>query len=96
MEDQAHQKLIDATEFVPAQNKLGGFVYAGGTIGNSASYDVVNGTSTNSTANITSNGTITVGGNYTNYGRVVINGASSDFTENTSYAAVNNSTGTLS
>jgi hypothetical protein len=34
----AHQKLIDATEFVPAQNKLGGFVYAGGTMAFTTAY----------------------------------------------------------
>ena len=34
----AHQRLIDATEFVPAQNKLGGFVYAGGTMAFTTAY----------------------------------------------------------
>ncbi len=34
----AHQKLIDAAQFVPEQNKLGGFVYAGGTMAFTAAY----------------------------------------------------------
>jgi hypothetical protein len=33
-----NQKLIDATQFVPEQNKLGGFVYAGGTMAFTAAY----------------------------------------------------------
>ena len=33
-----HQRLIDATEFVPQQNSLGGFVYAGGTMAFTAAY----------------------------------------------------------
>jgi hypothetical protein len=33
-----HQKLIDATEFVPQQNSMGGFVYAGGTMAFTAAY----------------------------------------------------------
>ena len=34
----ANQKLIDAAQFVPEQNKLGGFVYAGGTMAFTAAY----------------------------------------------------------
>lgn len=34
----AHQELIDAAKFVPEQNKLGGFVYAGGTMAFTAAY----------------------------------------------------------
>ena len=34
----AHQQLIDASQFVPEQNKLGGFVYAGGTMAFTAAY----------------------------------------------------------
>lgn len=34
----AHQKLIDASEFVPLQNSMGGFVYAGGTMAFTAAY----------------------------------------------------------
>ena len=34
----AHQKLIDAAEFVPQQNSLGGFVYAGGTMAFTTAY----------------------------------------------------------
>ncbi len=34
----ANQKLIDASQFVPEQNKLGGFVYAGGTMAFTAAY----------------------------------------------------------
>ena len=33
-----HQELIDAAKFVPEQNKLGGFVYAGGTMAFTAAY----------------------------------------------------------
>lgn len=35
---QPGQKLIDETAFVPAQNALGGFVYAGGTMAFTAAY----------------------------------------------------------
>ncbi|MEY3887606.1 MAG: hypothetical protein RL650_1698 [Pseudomonadota bacterium] len=34
----AHQQLVDASQFVPEQNKLGGFVYAGGTMAFTAAY----------------------------------------------------------
>ncbi len=34
----AKQKLIDAAHFVPEQNKLGGFVYAGGTMAFTSAY----------------------------------------------------------
>jgi hypothetical protein len=37
-EPQAHQRQITQTEFVPAQNALGGFVYAGGTMAFTAAY----------------------------------------------------------
>ena len=35
---QPHQTLIDETAFVPAQNAMGGFVYAGGTMAFTAAY----------------------------------------------------------
>lgn len=35
---QLHQTLIDETAFVPAQNAMGGFVYAGGTMAFTAAY----------------------------------------------------------
>ncbi len=35
---QPHQSLIDETAFVPAQNAMGGFVYAGGTMAFTAAY----------------------------------------------------------
>lgn len=34
----AHQRLVDETAFVPAQNAFGGFVYAGGTMAFTAAY----------------------------------------------------------
>lgn len=33
-----HQKLVDADAFVPAQNRFGGFVYAGGTMAYTTGY----------------------------------------------------------
>ena len=34
----AHQQLIDASQFVPVQNKLGGFLYASGTMASGGKY----------------------------------------------------------
>lgn len=34
----AHQRLVDALDFVPAQNRFGGFVFGGGTMAFTAAY----------------------------------------------------------